>query len=118
MNRLVVAAAFTAGLMASLLLVTARQGSADAAVRASNRTIALSVGDRFRVEGAPLGCRVARIQAYGSRVFVDCRRAGPLTGSYGTLVSGREAMVVRFRDARTAKVVFQAKHEGVPLRCR
>jgi len=118
MNRLVVAAAFAAGLIASSLLMTARQGSAGAAVRTSHRAVSLSVGDRFRVEGAPLGCRVARLQAYGGRVFVDCRRAGPLSGSYGTLVSGREAMVVRFRNARTAKVVFQAKHEGLPLRCR
>jgi hypothetical protein len=117
-TRLVSAAALAAGLVvASLAFVTASKGSVHASAPGSNRAVVLSVGDRFRVEGVPLGCRVTRLRAYGGRVFVDCRRGGLLAGTYGTLMSDREVMLVRFRDAHTAKVVFQAKHEGRSSKC-
>jgi len=117
MRHLAISAAFAAGLLASWLFMTVSHGSAHAAVRVPNRAVVLSVGDRFRVEDAPLGCRVTRVREFGSRVFVDCRRGGLLTGSFGTLISEREAMIVHFRNARTAKVVFQAEHEGRSQAC-
>ena len=76
----------------------------------------LEPGDRFRVAGAEVGCRVARIAELGGRTVVDCRRAGASTGLAGR--SSREAVIVRFRSGRTAKVVFQASHEGRAERCR
>jgi hypothetical protein len=116
--RLVVAAAFAAGLACAWLTLSLAHGSAQAAVRSHAKSVVLSLGDRFTVEHAPVGCRITRLSGYGGRVFVDCRRAGPLAGSYGTLLSDRQAMIVRFRDAGTAKVVFQARHAGVASRCQ
>jgi hypothetical protein len=78
----------------------------------------LERGDRFRVAGAEIGCRVARISELGGRTVVDCRRAGPLAGTYGAIVSEREAVIVQFRSGQSAKIVFQAAHEGRAERCR
>jgi hypothetical protein len=116
MTRRLVALVFAAALASALLTLAAGRLTAHAATRPTETM--LSVGDRFRVDGAPLGCRVARISSYAHRVFVDCRRAGQLRGTYGTLLSSREALVVRFRSAHTAKVVFQATQEGSGSRCR
>ena len=85
---------------------------------ASPAELQLEPGDRFRVAGAEIGCRVARIAELGGRTVVDCRRAGPLAGTYGAMVSEREAVIVRFRSGRSAKIVFQASHEGRAERCR
>jgi hypothetical protein len=78
----------------------------------------LELGDRFRVAGAEVGCRVARIAELGGRMVVDCRRAGPLVGTYGAMVSKREAVIVRFHSGHSAKIVFQAAHERRAERCR
>ena len=75
----------------------------------------LKVGDRVTVEGRPLGCRVAR---QGGHAVVDCRRGGALAGTYGTIISAHRALLVRYRDDRTAKVVFTAEHGGAARRCR
>jgi hypothetical protein len=85
---------------------------------ARSETLTLEVGDRVRVEGAGIGCRVARLSHYAGRIFLDCRRAGPLAGSYGTFLGEREVSVVRFRSRHTAKVVFTARHRGAPARCQ
>jgi hypothetical protein len=77
--------------------------------------IFLSPGDVVQVSGAPLGCRV--IVPNGLKTL-DCRVAGPLAGSYGTLMSVRRVQVVRFRSARVAKVVFVATHQGGFRTCR
>jgi hypothetical protein len=89
-----------------------------AGIRGAASPPELEVGDRFRVRGAEIGCRVARIAALGGRTVVDCRRAGPLAGTYGAMVSEREAVIVQFRSGQTAKVVFEARHEGSARRCR
>ena len=73
------------------------------------------VGDRIRVDGQPIGCRVAR---QGGRVVMDCRRAGALAGTYGTMLSSRQALVVRYRSNAVAKIVFTANHRGSSHRCR
>jgi hypothetical protein len=75
----------------------------------------LDVGDSFQVTGAPLGCKV--IQRPGGK-SLDCRIAGPLAGSYGTLMSPTRLNVVRFRSGRVAKVVFTATQHGGFRVCR
>jgi hypothetical protein len=75
----------------------------------------LEVGDAVQVSGTPVGCKV--IVRNGGK-FLDCRITGALGGSYGTLMTGRRLQVVRFRNARVAKVVFDAKQHGGFKVCR
>ena len=70
-------------------------------------TIPLAQGDIAKVTGAPLGCIVRKQDGYPA---LDCRRIGPLAGSYGTILTSRKVLVVRFENQRTAKVVFSARH--------
>jgi hypothetical protein len=70
-------------------------------------TIPLAQGDIAKVTGAPLGCIVRKQDGYPA---LDCRRVGPLAGSYGTILTSRKVLVVRFENQRTAKVVFSARH--------
>jgi hypothetical protein len=81
---------------------------------AAGQTVVMRVGDVMEVEGAPIGCKVTR---RGERIVVDCRRAGRLAGTYGTLFDERRVRVTRFRSSDTAKVVFKAKHRGRAHRC-
>jgi hypothetical protein len=87
----------------------------DGAKAANPAPTMLKVGDRVQVEGQPVGCRVAN---QGSNVVMDCRRAGTLAGTYGTMLSSRTAQVVRFRSNTVAKVVYTATHHGSARRCR
>jgi hypothetical protein len=70
-------------------------------------TIPLAQGDIAKVSGAPIGCVVRRQDGYPA---LDCRRIGPLAGSYGTILTSRRVLVVRFENQKTAKVVFSARH--------
>jgi hypothetical protein len=79
--------------------------------------LTLHLGDRVRVDGAGIGCRVTQLTQYGGRTFLDCRRAGPLAGNYATLLGEREVAVIRFVSSGTAKVVFRARHKGTHLKC-
>jgi hypothetical protein len=76
------------------------------------------VGDQIRVVGSPIGCRVVRMRQLGGRVVVDCRRAGPLEGTYGTLMSGREALLVEFESRHSARRVVCAVHRRGEPKCR
>jgi len=76
--------------------------------------VVMRVGDVMAVEGAPIGCQVARRDG---RIVIDCRRAGRLAGTYGTLIDERRVRVARFRSSDTAKVVFTGKHRGRARRC-
>jgi len=78
------------------------------------QTVVMRVGDVMEVDGAPIGCKVAR---RGGRIVIDCRRAGRLAGTYGSLFDERRVRVTRFRSSDTAKVVFKAKHRGRAHRC-
>ena len=78
------------------------------------QTVVMRVGDVMEVEGAPIGCQVAE---RGGRIVIDCRRAGRLAGTYGTLLDERRVRVTRFRSSDTAKVVFKARHRGRAHRC-
>ena len=84
----------------------------------AGRTTILSLGDRIRLDQVPVGCRVARLAGQGKQVFLDCRRAGSLKGTYGTYFGASKVLVVRHLDARTAKVVFRARHAKQAERCR
>ena len=70
-------------------------------------TIPLSQGDIAKVTGAPIGCVVRKQDGYPA---LDCRRIGPLAGSYGTILTSRRVLVVRFESQKLAKVVFSAHH--------
>jgi hypothetical protein len=92
--------------------------AADGANGSSGTSFVAQLGDRIRVVGAPIACRVARVRELGHRMALDCRRSGPLRGTVGTLLTGREAALVRFGDARVARVVSIAEHGGELRRCR
>jgi hypothetical protein len=78
-------------------------------------TIPVAQGDIVKVNGAPIGCVVRRQDGYQA---LDCRRVGPLAGSYGTILTSRRVLVVRFENQRNAKVVFSARHKKLGVqRC-
>jgi hypothetical protein len=83
--------------------------------RTTEETFVARPGDRIRVLDAPIACRVAHIRQLGGRVALDCRRGGPLPATYGTLLTAREAAVVDFESAHSAKLVAVARH-GVGVR--
>jgi hypothetical protein len=96
-------------------------GAAALAIRAAvparaqaPQTLVLHVGDRVVVDGARLGCQVVR---RGGRAVLDCRRGGDLRGTYGTMLTERRALVVRFRSPAEAKVVFTARHGASARAC-
>jgi hypothetical protein len=80
--------------------------------------VVLSPGDVVRVESGRFGCRVTRLSGHGRRLFLDCRRAGGLPGTYGVYFGAREVVVVRFVTPRKAKTVLCARHRGEVVRCR
>ena len=105
--------------VAALLLVVLTTGMHDTdASAAAGETLVLSLGDRVRLDRVPVGCRVARLTGHGNQTFVDCRRTGALKGTYGAYFGGSKVLVVRYVDSRTARVVFQARHEKPADRCR
>jgi hypothetical protein len=88
-----------------------------AASTSTGGEIEARLGDRIRVVGAPVACRVVRMSELGGRVVVDCRRGGTLEGTYGTLLSSREAVLVRYESSRAANQVAVGVHEAEPKRC-
>jgi hypothetical protein len=111
MSRLLAVLAAVAIGATATLAIAPRDGA-----RAANAApTVLKVGDRVQVEGQPVGCRVAN---QGGKVVMDCRRAGALAGTYGTMISSRTAKVVRFRSNTVAKVVYTAKHHGGARACQ
>jgi hypothetical protein len=94
-----------------------RDDGAAAAGASRTPAIAVHVGDRIRVLDAPVACRVVRMRQLGGRVAVDCRRGGPLAGTYGTLLTAREASLVRFESKHTARRVVIATHRGSVRQC-
>jgi hypothetical protein len=105
-------------LAATLVLVwPSLAGISSSGNAAVDQAIVLELGDEVRVAGEPIGCRVTRLAQYGNQVFLDCRRAGSLRGTYGTYLSGRDVLVVKFRSSETAKVVLRARHKGGTQRC-
>jgi hypothetical protein len=90
-------------------------GGSIQAARPRVKPILLNVGDSIRVSRVPLGCKVV---SFEGRRALDCRIAGALAGSYGTIASGRRLLVVRFRSDHLANVVFEARQHGPANPCR
>ena len=101
---LAVVAAFALGLPAGAFAVSERGGGT---------TIPIALGDVVAVTNAPIGC-IARMHN-GERAL-DCRRAGQLRGTYGTMLTPTEVLVVRFESEHVAKIVFQARHQHLGVR--
>lgn len=76
---------------------------------AAPQQVVLRAGDTMRVQGADLGCQVAR---RAGRLTVECRRLSAVRRTYGTFIDARGAIVARFRSPDTAQVVFTARHRG------
>jgi len=115
MNRLFVAILAVAVLATASVVALTRDGVADAA-RAT--TITVGVGDEIRVSGSKIGCRVTRLAGHGKRLYVECRRGGPLAGTYGTFFGRDDVLVVRFVDRNTARTVLAAQHDARAKRCQ
>jgi hypothetical protein len=58
------------------------------------------------------------MRQFGGRVVIDCRRAGALRGTYGTLFTAREAVLVEFESSKTAKRVAVGVHHQDLQCCR
>lgn len=95
------------GCVAALLVVP---GAAFALGRESAPAVPVAIGDIVKVNGAPLGC-VIRFQN-GLRA-VDCRKTGPLAGTYGTILTKTQVLVVRYENRRSGRIVYSAHHHGV-----
>ena len=95
----------------------ASAGGAGAAGATGGRTLVVKVGDRIRVVDAAVGCRVARVRELHGRIAIDCRRAGALRGTFGTLLTDKQAALVQFRSKHTAKLVTVARHQGEAQQC-
>jgi len=81
-----------------------------AGAEASSRSITLRVGDVARVAGsADVGCKARQ---HDGAATLDCRRAGPLAGTYGAMLNKHELLVVRFTNDNVAKVVFSGRHKN------
>jgi hypothetical protein len=112
MRRLPTAVAAALVGVAATLAIAPHDGANAAG---SAQPTVLKVGDRVVVDGQPMGCRVAR---QDGRTVMDCRRGGQLAGTYGTMLSARKALVVRYRSNSVAKVVFTATHGGGAHLCK
>lgn len=104
------------GLLAAV--VTGGLVSGLAAAQTPSTLFEARVGDRIQVANTRLGCQIVRMRELGGRVVVDCRRGGALKGTYGTLLSAREAILVEFESRTTARQVAVAVHDSRARRCR
>jgi hypothetical protein len=86
--------------------------SADAGVGREERSLQIDVGDVVQVSGAGIGCIVT---VRNGAKTLDCRLAGNLTRTYGTLLSKRDVRVVRFKSNKAGAVVFTARHRGTRM---
>jgi hypothetical protein len=98
---------------AGLLLVA--PGAALAVERhgAPDEAIPVSVGDIVKVSSAPLGC-IVRFQN-GLRAL-DCRKTGPIAGTYGAILTGKQVMVVRYESRKAGTIVFSAHHRNLRVK--
>ena len=108
---------FFAGAIAAGLVLAGAIVVNDDAAALTHESFVVSLGDRIRVDGAPIGCRITRLAGHGERPYVECRRQGNPTGSYGVYFSGRDVLVARFRSSKEARVVFKRSHSTSVERC-
>ena len=103
-RRLLLAAALVVAVATAALSAVALAATSGGA---SPPAIAVGLGDIVKVAGAPIGCAIRR---EGGVRALDCRRIGPLRGTYGAILTNRQLVVVRFGDKSTATIVFSARH--------
>jgi hypothetical protein len=98
---------FLASLIAACVagVATVHGVQATAGSRASQLTI--DVGDVVQVAGGDIGCKVVRRRLVKT---LDCRRAGPLPGTFGVMIDKERVVVARFETAHTAKIILSAHH--------
>jgi hypothetical protein len=97
-----------AAIVLGVLALFAAAASATRNANAPMGIIPIALGDVVKVTGAPVGC-IVRLQD-GERAL-DCRRTEAQVGSYGTILTPTQVLVVRFESRKTARIVFQARHE-------
>jgi hypothetical protein len=99
----------------ALALVLVTPGVALAVERhaAPDEAIPVAVGDIVKVTGAPLGC-VVRFQN-GLRAL-DCRKTGPIAGTYGAIVTSKQLLVVRYESRKAGTIVFSAHHRRLRVK--
>jgi hypothetical protein len=85
--------------------------------RSGNEEVLVDLGDVVRVKDSVVGCRVTRRSEFPGQTILDCRRAGPLPGTFGAFLGDRKFLIVRFGERRVAKVVFTGTHTGDSTRC-
>jgi hypothetical protein len=100
---------------AAVVLVLITPGVAFAVERdgAPDEVIPVAVGDIVKVTGAPLGC-VVRFQN-GLRAL-DCRKTGPIAGTYGAIVTSKQLLVVRYQNQKAGRIVFSAHHRRLRVK--
>ena len=87
-------------------LAVERHGTPDEA-------IPVAVGDIVKVSAAPLGC-IVRFQN-GVRAL-DCRKTGPIAGTYGAILTARQLLVVRYESRKAGTIVFSAHHRNLRVK--
>jgi hypothetical protein len=99
----------------ALALVLVTPGVALAVERhaAPDEAIPVAVGNTVKVTGAPLGC-VVRFQN-GLRAL-DCRKTGPIAGTYGAIVTSKQLLVVRYESRKAGTIVFSAHHRRLRVK--
>jgi hypothetical protein len=100
-----------------LLIGAALGGHNELATASTSESFVASLGDRIRIEGTPVGCRVTRVAGHGRRAYIECRRTGTLKGTYGALFSGKDVLIARFLGPHKARVVYRASHSGPGRDC-
>jgi hypothetical protein len=100
---------------AAVVLLLIAPGAAFAIGRggAPDTAIPVGVGDIVKVSAAPLGC-IVRFQN-GMRAL-DCRKTGPLAGTYGAILTSRQLLVVRYQSRKAGTIVFSAHHRNVRVK--
>jgi hypothetical protein len=88
----------------------------DASGQAGRSDFVVRPGDVVRVSGIPVGCRVVT-RGVPPATMLDCRRAGPLRGTYGILFGRSNVRVIRFTSTQAARIVVKARHGGDIVCC-
>jgi hypothetical protein len=99
-------------------LAALRPGDIRSAGPRPDAEILIDLGDVVRVKGGSIGCRVTRRAGFPGQKILDCRRAGPLPGTFGALLGHRKLLVVRFKEGGVANVVFTGTHQGESAICQ
>jgi hypothetical protein len=77
--------------------------------------VSIDLGEVVQVAGGDIGCKVVRRDGIKT---LDCRRAGPLPGTFGVMINKQRVLAVRFETPATAKIILSARHRQTTVtRC-